>query len=397
MTMRLIDNLLSSLEVKEEDNESLQCNIQYANNVGRRFRIEMPTKENPAGSFDMSMTGKLTKVKNGRKFNHLNFDNNGFELIEQKTTLKTKDFYTNKDEMIQKVYYKELEDTIAKVTGAECVKCMHHVVRCRDPPKYATIKADQPAHAAHTDYSVLNALKTFRSFKPKDMSKGRFIVLNVWRNISDTQVIEQDHLAVCDANSVHGPDDYLVYDYIASGFTSESYYLNAANHSKYGWYYFPKMTKNEAIIFKQYDSDVSMNARYCFHTAIHDNKAPSKAPARQSIEVRVIAFFPNHSPNTIVEMEDIDDLSVVQRGEKKVFESVSVGATWPNQYRKPWIKKVREEPPEACIKELIEGLIISKQGVFRDMSKEDVESVTKACIERKDEFKKICLEQFVEE
>ncbi|MCD6073230.1 MAG: methyltransferase, partial [Rhodospirillales bacterium] len=56
-------------------------------------------------------------------------------------------------------------------------------------------------------------------------------------------------------------------------------------------YYFPKMRRDEAIVFKVYESKKDGRARFTAHTAFVDPTTPADAPPRQSIEIRTIAFF----------------------------------------------------------------------------------------------------------
>ena len=58
------------------------------------------------------------------------------------------------------------------------------------------------------------------------------------------------------------------------------------------WYYFPRMTPQETLIFKQYDTrQERSNMRTAFHGAINDPTTPEDAPLRQTIEVRLLALF----------------------------------------------------------------------------------------------------------
>jgi hypothetical protein len=57
------------------------------------------------------------------------------------------------------------------------------------------------------------------------------------------------------------------------------------------WFYFPEMQRDEAIVFKVYDSQTHGRARFTPHTSFIDPSTPSDAPPRQSIEVRTFAFF----------------------------------------------------------------------------------------------------------
>src|SRR5215510_2864731 len=60
---------------------------------------------------------------------------------------------------------------------------------------------------------------------------------------------------------------------------------------KHRWFYFPEMRRDEALVFKVYDSEKDGRARFTPHTSFQDPTSPPNAPARQSIEVRALAFF----------------------------------------------------------------------------------------------------------
>ncbi|MGZ9272977.1 MAG: CmcJ/NvfI family oxidoreductase, partial [Candidatus Binatia bacterium] len=57
------------------------------------------------------------------------------------------------------------------------------------------------------------------------------------------------------------------------------------------WFYFPNMQTDEAIVFKCYDSMKDGRARWSAHAAFDDPNSPGNAPARESIEMRTLAFF----------------------------------------------------------------------------------------------------------
>ena len=48
------------------------------------------------------------------------------------------------------------------------------------------------------------------------------------------------------------------------------YLLNSRHASQHRWFYFPKMTKEEMVLFKMFDSDTSKEGRSCFHSAFSD-------------------------------------------------------------------------------------------------------------------------------
>ena len=51
------------------------------------------------------------------------------------------------------------------------------------------------------------------------------------------------------------------------------------------------MQRNEALVFKTYESEKDGRARFTAHASFDDPTGPPDAPARESIEVRALAFF----------------------------------------------------------------------------------------------------------
>jgi hypothetical protein len=60
---------------------------------------------------------------------------------------------------------------------------------------------------------------------------------------------------------------------------------------KHQWYWFPLMRRDEALVFKVFDSETKGGARWTAHTAFDDPSAPPNARPRESIEIRTLAFF----------------------------------------------------------------------------------------------------------
>ncbi|MDH3737908.1 MAG: methyltransferase, partial [Alphaproteobacteria bacterium] len=57
------------------------------------------------------------------------------------------------------------------------------------------------------------------------------------------------------------------------------------------WFYFPNMNRNEALVFKVFDSATDGRARFTAHTSFEDPNTPPGAPPRESIEMRALVFF----------------------------------------------------------------------------------------------------------
>ena len=102
------------------------------------------------------------------------------------------------------------------------------------------------------------------------------------------QPIRANPLAVADARSV-AAEDLLVAERRYPHRVGQTYRLKYnPNHR---WFYFPEMRRDEALVFKVYDSEKDGRARFTPHTSFVDPTSPPNAPARQSIEVRALAFF----------------------------------------------------------------------------------------------------------
>jgi len=61
--------------------------------------------------------------------------------------------------------------------------------------------------------------------------------------------------------------------------------------SAHRWWYFPKMTPENVLLLKTYESETDGRARFLGHSAFEDPNTPPDAPVRESIEIRTMAFF----------------------------------------------------------------------------------------------------------
>jgi hypothetical protein len=100
--------------------------------------------------------------------------------------------------------------------------------------------------------------------------------------------VEETPLAVCDARSI-APTDLVPTDLRYPDRTGEVYSL--AFNPAHRWFYFPRMQASEVMLLKCYDSAQDGRARFTAHGAFDDPNTPAGTPARESIEVRTLAFF----------------------------------------------------------------------------------------------------------
>lgn len=127
------------------------------------------------------------------------------------------------------------------------------------------------------------------------VADGRhFQSINLWRSADAHQVIEMMPLAVCDMRSVD-PADIVFGDGMNTGRIEQ--YTKVVDqkivHSEaQRWYYFPAMTPDEMLLFRQYDTrEEAMNRRTVFHTAVADPTTRDDAPMRSTIEIRMQTVF----------------------------------------------------------------------------------------------------------
>ena len=122
--------------------------------------------------------------------------------------------------------------------------------------------------------------------KAEDLLTRRFAIVQVWRAIRNP--IESDPLGICDARTL-SPEDLVVSERRYPDRVGQTYQI--AYNAKHEWYYFPRMARDEALVFKVFDSATDGRARFTAHSAFADpTSAPDAAP-RESIEMRTIAFF----------------------------------------------------------------------------------------------------------
>ena len=72
------------------------------------------------------------------------------------------------------------------------------------------------------------------------------------------------------------------------GLTVEIY--QSAHNKNHKWYFYPKMNRDEVLMFKTYDS-LDKPFLPTLHSAFDDPSLKKKTSPRESIEVRAICFY----------------------------------------------------------------------------------------------------------
>jgi len=216
----------------------------------------------------------------------------GFALWDAPTSVR--DF--RDEETVRNRYYTEATELAKCVTGADQAYVFDHIVRRREAGRPRLdfgrkIDSTRPGAAGrvHNDYTETSARRrlSLLSLEPQPGSEvPRFAIINIWRCISGK--VEDTPLAVCDARTIFA-DDLVVTDMRYPERTGEIYLVLAS--SQHRWAYFSEMSNDEALVFKQYDSQVSGMARFTPHSAFDLPDIPPDAPLRESIEIRCLVTF----------------------------------------------------------------------------------------------------------
>ncbi|MFT5483984.1 MAG: hypothetical protein ACI9GW_002644 [Halieaceae bacterium] len=212
-------------------------------------------------------------------------DVEGFSLVRQETQVA--DFY--QFDFWRDSYEAELIDTLLQHTAATRVLIFDHTLRSSSPTMRGQHSLREPASVVHNDYTDYSAVKRLRelvsSAQSIDGQQDRFAIVNLWRTIN--YPIGTSPLTCCDASTI------LTSDLVASERRSEDRVgeLQLVSwNPNHRWYWFPKMHKDEVLLFKTFDSCVGV-ARRSIHSAFENPSAPDDAPPRESIESRALLFF----------------------------------------------------------------------------------------------------------
>lgn len=239
---------------------------------------------------DQKRKGKYAECRmpiyNGRAIaDRLSLDREGFILVRHDTQVKN--FYDEAE--VRSVYYKETEELVKKSSGAKRVVVFDHTLRAADHAIREANQVSSPVRNVHNDYTEWSGPQRVRDLLPdeaENLLSRRFAVVQTWRPIN--QPVLNDHLAIADAQTI-GTSELVPSARIYPNRRGEVYHLT--HNLAHRWYYFPNMQRNEAMVFKCYDSLKDGRARWTAHCAFDDPTAAPNMPPRESIEMRTLAFF----------------------------------------------------------------------------------------------------------
>ena len=265
--------------------EAVEATLNYLVDNGEKIITEAGV----GGVADLrsgTMDPRRVTIRNGRPHApEFQLEREGFRFLRHDT--KVADFYD--DAEVRRVYYPEMEALVKAESGAQRVVVFDHTLRTADDALRTERKIREVVPRVHNDYTEWSGPQRVRDLLPDEadaLLQRRFAIVQVWRPIRHP--VESFPLAICDARTV-SPDDLIVSERRYPHRVGQTYAITYNPAHK--WYWFPRMRREEAIVFKVFDSLKDGRARWTAHTAFDDPTSPPDARPRESIEIRTLAFF----------------------------------------------------------------------------------------------------------
>ncbi len=278
---------MAQATAREQEAGSVEALLTYTVDTGVK-----PVNETMGpGNLNRRRTGKTQQhtvtIRDGRPLRgEFTLEKQGFEFVDHETAVK--DFYDSDE--IAAVYYPEMERLVKDRTGASRVMVFDHTLRSGDQATREEKLVREPVISVHNDYTEWSAPQRVRDLLPADEAEAllgkRFAIIQVWRAIR--LPIESNPLAIADARSL-ASGDMIAAERRYPDRVGETYQISY--NPAHDWYYFPNMRRNEALVFKVFESKKDGRARFTAHTAFDDPTSPPNARPRESIEIRTLAFF----------------------------------------------------------------------------------------------------------
>ena len=274
---------MSRAELREQHLDFVEASLNYLVDTGEKpasYSRELGSQRK--GKYEE----RTVNICNGRPIaDQLSLEREGFIFINHET--KVRDFYDEKE--VRSIYYPEIEQLVKDVSDATRVLVFDHTLRSSEEATREEKKISGPVPNVHNDYTEWSGPQRVRDLLPDEaetLIQRRFAVIQVWRPIR--RPVQSDPLAIADGRSL-GMKELIPSSRVYPDRVGEVYHIIfEPNHR---WFYFPQMQRNEALVFKTYDSAKDGRARWTAHAAFDDPTSSPDAWPRESIEMRTLAFF----------------------------------------------------------------------------------------------------------
>ncbi len=268
---------------------SVRAKVKYITDTGEKRLIYVPSE---AGQDNSKWAGMYEDhevlIRDGRQSGEaFDIDVQGFSLVDQKSAVT--DFYD--DTQVSEIYEREVVALLRDVTGATHIHVFDHTRRADSRVMREQKVVREPAGMIHNDYTTSSAAKRVRDLFPADEAEAllrhRFAIVNVWRSANGGPV-ETAPMALCDARTLR-PSELITVERHSKDRIGEV--QQVIWNEDHDWVWFPRMSADEALLIKTYDSSDDGRAKFSVHTAFEDPTAPADACPRESIETRAFVFF----------------------------------------------------------------------------------------------------------
>jgi hypothetical protein len=232
------------------------------------------------------------------------FERCGFTLVDHPSAVND----WSDQRQLDRLYRPELERFAEEFTGCDTAVAFPVIARsmeaARTTPDYG------PIEFVHSDFTddyrpmVTEADRPYRSFLDPLLAAhdlrhddvvdaSRLMVLQWWRNVGP---VDADFpLAVCDAESI-APDRLIPQMLAYYGGVRLDFEIYAVRPPEVTdrWFTFPRMTADEVLVLRTYDSGLAESGRAFWtpHSAFRDPHVPDDAAHRRSsIEARALCIW----------------------------------------------------------------------------------------------------------
>ena len=219
----------------------------------------------------------LRDVKNARDINS-SLTKEGFKLLKHETSVQ--DFYN--ETVVSSAYYFEMQELVKKETNADEVYIVSHITRNEFEAQQGKMLG---AHRlVHNDFTP-NFNDTVKPLiEESKIDPSKISVYNLWRRFDKDSL--DAPFAVCDSSTVSEseliPTDLFNYLDGDDGFTVEIY--QSSFNDNHQWYYYPKMQKDEVLMFKTFDS-LEKPFLPTLHSAFDDISVTETVSPRESLSL----------------------------------------------------------------------------------------------------------------
>ena len=188
---------------------------------------------------------------------------------------------------LTQIYLPHCLELVRQVTGATRVVPVHASVLIRDTGNSAFAPAAQFIHIDQDRAAAAMMVAMAAGEDQAVASASRTAIFNVWR--SKTPPPQDVPLAIADQRTLEEAD-WVVGKTVEPQMDYATPYVSSVFNPRQRWFYFSDMDVDEALVFKNYDSDKGRPLG-CLHGAFRLPAMAAGTVPHASAEIRVIACF----------------------------------------------------------------------------------------------------------